>query len=65
MSNFTGVSAEQIAQAIPFIDAEGRIDGDSVARQIAWYKSQNLLRGEVNASELIDSRYALLRVASK
>jgi len=38
MSRFTGVAADDIARAIPYVDPEGRIDTDSVARQIAWYK---------------------------
>ncbi len=29
-----------------------------VAHQIAWYKSQGLLKGEVKAEELVDMRYA-------
>jgi NitT/TauT family transport system substrate-binding protein len=65
MSNFTGVPSEQIAQAIPYIDPDGRIDADSVARQVAWYRAQNLLKGEVDAKVLIDHRYALLKVANK
>ncbi len=65
MSRFTGVPEADIARVIPYIDPEGRIDVDSVARQIAWYKSQNLLKGDINAEELIDSRYALSKVASK
>jgi NitT/TauT family transport system substrate-binding protein len=65
MSRFTGVAPDDIARAIPYVDAEGRIDATSVARQIAWYKSQNLLKGEINAQELIDSRYALPKLASK
>jgi NitT/TauT family transport system substrate-binding protein len=59
MARFTGVAAAEIEKAIPHVDAEGRIDAGSVADQIAWYKSQGLLKGEVDAHELIDSRYAI------
>jgi NitT/TauT family transport system substrate-binding protein len=65
MSRFTGVASDDIARAIPYVDPEGRIDAASVARQIAWYKSQSLLKGEINVQELIDSRYALPKLASK
>ncbi len=65
LSRFTGASEADIDRAIPYVDPDGRIDEASVARQIAWYKSQNLLKGEIDAKELIDSRYALPKIASK
>ena len=65
MADFTGVAAEQLDRAIPYIDPEGRIDMANVARQIAWYKSQNLLKGDIKAEDLIDSRYALPKIASR
>ena len=65
MSRFTGVPEAQIAEAIPYIDPDGRIDEASVANQIAWYKAQNLLKGEIDARALIDHRYALTKLASK
>lgn len=65
MADFTGVPVAQIAGAIPYMDPEGRIDAANVARQIAWYKSQNLLKGDIKAEELIDSRYALAKIASQ
>jgi hypothetical protein len=36
-----------------------------VAHQIGWYKSQGLLKGEVNAEELVDTRYATTTAAAK
>jgi NitT/TauT family transport system substrate-binding protein len=65
MSKFTGVSEKQLEQAIPYLDPEGRVDVADVARQIAWYKSQNLLKGNIDAKALIDGRYALPKIASK
>ena len=65
MADFTGVAPAELVKAIPFVDGEGRIATSDIARQIAWYKSQNLLRGEVKAEDLIDSRYALPLVASR
>jgi NitT/TauT family transport system substrate-binding protein len=65
LSTFTGVSTTEIDKAIPYVDGEGRIDAGSVADQIAWYKSQNLLKGDADAKQLIDSRYAILTNAGK
>jgi len=60
MSRFTGVSPAAIEKAIPYVDPEGRIDATGVADQIAWYTSQGLIKGKVDADELIDKRYAIL-----
>lgn len=65
LSKFTHIPAAAIDRAVPYIDPEGRIDEADIAHQIAWYKSQNLLKGDVKASELIDTRYALLLPAKK
>jgi NitT/TauT family transport system substrate-binding protein len=59
LAKFTGTTPEDIDLATPYIDDQGRVDNSDVARQIAWYKAQNLLRGEVKADELVDSRYAI------
>lgn len=59
LSKYTGIPAEAIDRAVPYIDDQGRMDAVDIAKQIAWYKSQNLLKGEVKAEELIDSRYAI------
>jgi NitT/TauT family transport system substrate-binding protein len=65
MSRFTGIEPAVLMKAIPNVDGDGRISTADVARQIAWYKSQNLLKGEVKAEDLIDKRYALPLVASR
>jgi NitT/TauT family transport system substrate-binding protein len=65
MSSFTGIAPEELLKAIPYVDREGRIAAADIARQIAWYKAQNLLRGDVKAEELIDSRYAIPLLAAK
>lgn len=63
VADFTGVSAQELAKAVPYVDADARMDEADVARQIAWYKSQNLLKGDVKADALIDGRYAMMMPA--
>ena len=60
MANFIGVAPTEIAKAIPYVDGEGRIDAASIADQIAWYKAQNLMKADVSANDIIDTRYAIL-----
>jgi len=65
MSKFTGLPPAQLEAAVPYLDPQGGVDTADVARQIAWYKSQNLLKGDIRAEELVDHRYALPLFASK
>jgi NitT/TauT family transport system substrate-binding protein len=60
MAKFTGIAPAQLEKAIPYVDPEGRLDAAGVADQIAWYTSQGLIKGKVDADELIDKRYATL-----
>jgi len=54
-----------IAKTIAYVEPEGRIDKDSIVDQIAWYKSQNLLKANVSADAIIDMRYATLMPGQK
>ncbi|HUB96185.1 MAG TPA: ABC transporter substrate-binding protein [Stellaceae bacterium] len=65
MSDFTHIAPDQLLKVVPYVDGEGRISTADIARQMAWYRSQNLLRGDAKAEALIDSRYALPLVASR
>jgi len=65
MSAFTGVSTEELDSAVPYVDPDARMDAADVARQIGWYKSQNLLKGDIKAEELIDRSYASLMPEGK
>jgi NitT/TauT family transport system substrate-binding protein len=63
LADFAGVSEKSIDDATPYIDRDARVNVRDVAHQIAWYKSQGLLKGEVNADELVDTRYATTTAA--
>ncbi len=58
LSNFTGVPEKAIDAATPYLDGQARVNVADVAHQIAWYKAQGLLKGEVKAEDLVDKRYA-------
>jgi len=65
MSRFTGIKPEALSETVPRVDAEARISTEDIARQVTWYKSENLLRGEVKVEELIDNRYAMPLIAGR
>lgn len=59
LSKYVGQSPEQLSRAVPYIDREGRLDFKDVLHQIAWYKSQGMLKPEIDADSIIDKRYAV------
>jgi NitT/TauT family transport system substrate-binding protein len=59
MVKFSGASKDDIERATPYVDAQGRIDMTEIKEQIAWYMSQGLIKGKVDADALIDKRYAI------
>jgi NitT/TauT family transport system substrate-binding protein len=60
MAEFTHVTPEEFARATPFSDPQGRLDPIDIDQQIAWYKSQGLLKADVKAADIVDKRYALI-----
>jgi NitT/TauT family transport system substrate-binding protein len=60
MAAFTRTSAEEFDRATPFSDPQGRLDPIDIDQQIAWYKSQGLLKAEVKAADIVDTRYAII-----
>jgi len=60
LASFGHLTPEQIKDAIAFADPDGRVDEKSVLKQIAWYKSQNMLPADLDGKTLIDRRYAML-----
>ena len=42
-----------------YVDPQLRIDMKDVARQIDWYTTQSMMKGDITADQLIDKRYAV------
>ncbi len=59
IARFTGLAPEEILRGVAYSVKDGRISADDVDREINWFRSQNLLKGEISAKALIDARYAL------
>jgi NitT/TauT family transport system substrate-binding protein len=55
----TGQPEEDIRLGITYVDAEGRVDIKDILRQIAWYRSQGMIKSEVDGEAIIDKRYAI------
>jgi NitT/TauT family transport system substrate-binding protein len=52
-------SPEQVRGGIAYIDPALRVNVADVLRQIAWYKSQGMLKADVDGNQIIDKRYVV------
>jgi NitT/TauT family transport system substrate-binding protein len=59
MAKYTGQPVSQIDESIGYIDPNAAIDTADVARQVAWYKAQGLVKGDEPGDRLVDMRYAI------
>jgi NitT/TauT family transport system substrate-binding protein len=60
MGDFTAIPQDEIRRTLPYMAPGAGIDTTSIDTQIAWYKSQNLIKSDVKAADIIDTRYATL-----
>jgi NitT/TauT family transport system substrate-binding protein len=59
LAKYVTVPPGQLASAVSYIDADARLDVADILHQVAWYKSQNLLKAGIDGDALIDRRYVI------
>jgi NitT/TauT family transport system substrate-binding protein len=59
MAQHTGQSLADTMLAIPYIDPDARLDVQDVLRQVAWYKTQGVVKPDVDGEAIIDQRYVI------
>ncbi len=59
ISQALGQSEAVIRQGIPYFDRQSRVAVGDLASIMAWYKSQNMLKSDIEAKALVDMRYAI------
>jgi NitT/TauT family transport system substrate-binding protein len=57
VAKYTKQTVEQAKLAVASVDEQGRLDVKDVLHQIAWYRRQNMLKGDVSGDAVIDQRY--------
>jgi NitT/TauT family transport system substrate-binding protein len=54
IAKYTGQSAEQIRNGIPYIDPDAKLLVNDIHRQVAWYQSEGLVDKSVDAATILD-----------
>ncbi len=53
IAKYTNTPEEDIRAALPYIDKEGALDAADIDTQIAWYRKEGLLEGNLCAADMI------------
>jgi NitT/TauT family transport system substrate-binding protein len=59
IAQYTAQPVERLKDEVAYVDAEERVDIKDVEHQIAWYKSQGLVKPEIDPAIVIDKRYVV------
>jgi NitT/TauT family transport system substrate-binding protein len=59
LAKYLGTPVDLLKLGVGHNDADGRLDVADILHQIAWYKSQGMVKPEVDGSKIIDMRYVL------
>ncbi len=59
IGKYTGLSLDLVKLGIGYHDAEARLNVADVLHQIAWFKSQGMIKSEIDGNAIIDRRYVV------
>jgi hypothetical protein len=57
ISKYTDLPVDKVKLSIAYAPSNGGLDTKDIARQIAWFTSQGLLKGPIDPETAIDRRY--------
>ncbi len=59
LAKYTDVPIDTMKLGLVHLDAEGRLNVADVMHQIAWYKTQAMVKPEVDGTKIIDQRFVV------
>ncbi len=59
IAKYVEQTPDQVRPAIAYNDAQSRLGVADILHQIAWYKSQNMVKGDFDPKSVIDMRYVV------
>lgn len=59
IAKYTEVPLETMKLGLIHLDAQGRLNVADIMNQIAWYKSQGMVKPDVDGTKIIDKRYVV------
>jgi NitT/TauT family transport system substrate-binding protein len=59
IAKYHGITIEEVRTNLSYFDRDARLDVQDVLHQIAWFKSQGMIKGEIDGDQVIDKRYVV------
>jgi NitT/TauT family transport system substrate-binding protein len=59
IGKYTNQTPEQVTRSIAYIDGDARLDVKDIVRQVEWFKSQRMLKDEVDGNSVMDKSYVI------
>lgn len=59
MAQHLGVTPQDLDTQIPYVDPQLGLDVKDMARQIDWYRSQGMVKGDITVDKLVDKRFGV------
>jgi NitT/TauT family transport system substrate-binding protein len=56
---YTGLSPDAVEASLAYIDPEERLDVADIVHQVEWFKSQKMLKSDVDGSKIMDPHYVV------
>lgn len=57
LAKYTGQAPEQIKLSVAYVDGEARLDEKDILHQIDWFKSQKMLKDDIDGASVMDQHY--------
>lgn len=59
MAKYLDVTPQALDALIPYVDPQLGLDVKDMARQMDWYRSQGMVKGDITVDKLVDKRYGV------
>ena len=59
LAKYLGQPPDALKPVLGYVNEGGRLDVKDIQRQIAWYRSQGMIKPEVDAEATVDKRYVM------
>jgi len=59
IGKYTKQTPEQVSLSIAYIDASARLNVADIRHQVDWFKSQKMLKDDIDADNVMDMRYVI------
>ena len=61
IAKYVNQTPDQVRLSVAYVDPDARLDVDDIRHQVGWYKSQKMIKDEIDPNAVMDMRYVVAR----